>query len=86
MLHSGRDQDDVALVKLLDGTSPTLDPAGPRRHDQHLSDRMAVPSRACVGLEGDQTAESMRRCLSSEQGLNANRASKMVGRPILRSL
>ena len=26
------------LVKLLDGTSPTLDPAGPRRHDQHLAD------------------------------------------------
>ena len=86
MLHSGRDQDDVALVKLLDGTSPTLDPAGPRRHDQHLADRMAVPSRACAGLEGDQAAGSMRRCLSSEQELNANRASKMVGRPILRSL
>ena len=38
MLHSGRDQDDVDLVKLLDGTFPTLDPAGPRRHDQRLAD------------------------------------------------
>jgi hypothetical protein len=86
MLHSGRDKDDVTLVKLLDGTSPTLDPAGPRCHDQHLSNRMAVPSRACAGLEGDQAAGSMRRCLSSEQWLNANSASKTVGRPTLRSL
>jgi hypothetical protein len=46
---------------------------------------MAVPGRVRAGLEGDQAAGSMRRSLSSEQGLNANRASKSVGRPILRS-
>jgi hypothetical protein len=37
---------------------------------------MAVPGRVRAGLEGDQAAGSMRRCLSSEQGLNANRVGK----------
>jgi hypothetical protein len=46
------------LVKLLDGTSPALDPAGPRRHDQHLADRMAMPSRMCAGLEKRVEASS----------------------------
>ena len=31
--------------------------------DQHLSDRMAVPSRACAGFEGDQASGNMRLCL-----------------------
>ena len=37
-------------------------------YDQQLADRMAVPSRACAGLEGDQAAGSVRRCLAPNRG------------------
>src|SRR5580700_10673591 len=75
-----RDQRDIDCTPLSRSTEARL------WELPHLADRMAVPSRARAGFEGDQAAGCVRRCHSCKQRLNANRASKAVGRPILRSL
>src|SRR5207247_1496798 len=61
VLHAGWDADDVALAHLLNRTSPTLNPSGACRHDQHLAKWMGVPGRARSRLEGDRAGGSARR-------------------------
>jgi len=51
VLLAGRDPREVAHPDLVDGVSPPLDAAHAARHDERLSERMAVPCRPCSRFE-----------------------------------
>src|SRR5262249_25537758 len=80
MFLTRREPDHVTRANFLDWTIPTLCPTAASRHNQGLSERMAVPGGPSAGLERDTgaTHPSLIGCI--EQGVNAYRAGKVLGR------
>src|SRR6266700_1920929 len=72
--------DHVTRPNFLDRTTPALDPAAASRHDQGLAQRVAVPCGPSAGLERDTCADRACRLGCLEQGVNAYRAGKILGR------
>lgn len=59
-----------------------LDPAGARRHDQPLAERMRVPCRASAALEGHAGRGRARGHRRVEQRLDADRAGEVLDWPL----
>jgi hypothetical protein len=80
MFLTRREPDYITRPNVLDRTTPALYPAAASRHDQGLAQRVAVPCCPSAGLEGD--AGAGRACWIGclEQGVNAYRAGKILGR------
>src|SRR5438105_13657355 len=72
--------DHVPWPNVLDGNTPALDPAAAGRHDQGLAQRVAVPGGPSARLECDTGAAHACRIGCLEQGVNAYRAGKILGR------
>src|SRR5882757_8501847 len=78
MLLAGRNPNDIARVNLLDLIAPSLYEARASSDDEGLADRMGMPSRSRTWLEGHVGGGHTGRCLRKKQGVNANRARKVV--------
>src|SRR6266496_4491803 len=78
--------DHVTRPNFLDRTTPALDPAAASRHDQGLAQRVAVPCCPSAGLERDTSTDRACRIGCLEQGVNAYRAGKILGRSFARRL
>src|SRR6266566_42912 len=72
--------DHVTRPNFLDRTTPALYPAAASRHDQGLAQGVAVPCGPSAGLERDTGADRACRIGCLEQGVNAYRAGKVLGR------
>ena len=77
-----RDPDHITRPDFLDLASPALHAAAAGRHDQGLAERVGVPCCPGAGLEGDTGAERTCRSGWLEQGVNAHRAGKILGRSL----
>src|SRR6266566_3705926 len=75
-----REPDHVTRPHFLDRPPPALDPAAACRHDQGLAQRVAVPCGASAGLERDTGPDHPCWIGCLEQGVNAYRAGKILGR------
>ena len=53
VFQTRRDPNNITLPDFLDWTAPLLNPAGASRHDQYLTERMAVPCGPGTRLERD---------------------------------
>src|SRR5437773_6857064 len=82
MLFSRQDRDHIARPNLLDRASPSLYAAAAGRHDQRLAQRVGVPCCPSAGLERNTGAERACRSVCLEQGINAHRAGKIIGRSL----
>src|SRR5712692_155008 len=80
MLLTRREPDHVPRPNFLDRTAPALYPAEALRQDQGLAQRVAVPCGPSAGLERDTGADRACRIRCLEQGVNAYRAGKILGR------
>src|SRR5215471_3442383 len=70
VLDSRRNPNDVALLDLLNRSSPLLNPARACRHDQDLTEHMLMPGSPSSGLERHAPAEHVRRIAHREERLN----------------
>ncbi len=68
------------------GFAFALRPTETRRHDQRLAAGMGVPRRARAGFEGDESTVELRRARRLKQGIDADSAGKVLGRPFDRRL
>src|SRR6266851_587117 len=80
MFLTRREPDHVPRPNFLNRTPPALYPAAASRHDQGLAQRVAVPCCPSAGLERDTGADRACRSGCLEQGVNAYRAGKVLGR------
>src|SRR5205085_9098502 len=80
VLLARREPDHVTRPNWLDRAAPALCQAAARRHDQGLAQRVGVPRGPSAGLERDTGAERACRSVCLEQGVNAHRAGKILGR------
>src|SRR6266567_2172924 len=69
----------VPRTNVLDGATPALDPARACRHNQRLAQRVGVPGGPSARLEGDTGAAHACRIRCLEEGVNADRAGKILG-------
>src|SRR5579871_3408314 len=86
VLLAGRTQDHVSGPDLLLGLAPTLGPAEAGGHDQRLTERMRMPSRAGARLECHAGSANARRCRCLEQRVDPDCAGEVVRRPLGRWL
>lgn len=77
-----RNPDSVARSDLLSRAAFLLHVSGACGDDQHLPQRVGVPSCACAGLEGHCAAADARRRFTFEQAINAHRAGKVLRRAL----
>src|SRR5207247_6664455 len=86
MLLTRRQPDHITRPNLLDRAAPALCQAAASRYDQGLAQRVGVPRCPSAGLERDTGAERACRSDGLEQGVNAHRAGKILGRSFARAL
>ncbi len=86
MLLTGWEPDHVTGPDLLDRSSPALREAAASRHDQGLAERVSVPCCPSARLERDTRTGRARRIGRLEQGIDADRAGKVVGWSLPRGL
>jgi hypothetical protein len=72
--------DTSRLPDLLDRAAPALGEAATGRHDQGLAERVGVPRRPGARLEGDAGPDRAGRGGCPEQGVDADRTGKPLGR------
>src|SRR5579885_215111 len=72
-------QDHIAWSNLLDGSPPTLCPATASRHDQGLAQRVGVPGSPSAWLERHTGTSYASRIGCFKQGVDADRAGKILG-------
>ena len=80
VLLAWRDRDHIAGMNLLNRTAVLLRPTATGDDDQGLTERMGMPRGACTRLERDACARRAGGCVWLEQGVDAHRAGKPVGR------
>src|SRR5262249_48703785 len=81
VFHARRYPDDITRLDLLLCTTLLLHPACAGRHDQGLAERMGMPFRAGTGLKRDGGARRACGVFHLEQGVDAYRASEVLGGP-----
>jgi len=75
-----REPDHIPWSNVLDRTTQALDPAEALRHDQRLAQRMGVPCSPRAGFTRDTGPDHAGRFRGLEQGVNAYRTGKILGR------
>ena len=80
MLFARREPDHVSGMDLFNGTALAPRPTATGRNDQGLTQRMSMPCGASPGFERDTGTGNACRSACLEQGINAHRAGKPIGR------
>src|SRR5579859_554792 len=86
MFLSWREPDHFPWSNVLNRTSPALGAATARRHDQGLAQGVSMPCGPSARLECDTGADRAGGIGRLEEGVNADRAGKILGRSFARRL
>src|SRR5258707_9203393 len=80
MLLARREPDHIAGMDLLDRAALALHPTATGCDNQRLTQRVCMPCGSSAGLECDTGVSRACRSVCLEQGIDAHRAGKPIGR------
>jgi hypothetical protein len=80
MFFARREPDHISRMNLFNRTTLALHPTAAGRDNQRLTQRVSMPCSSGAGFECDTGASCAGRSVYLEQGIDAHRAGKPIGR------